>query len=54
MNGLFHEDFKEEIEISIRNNEFVSEEFDIIREDLFLELTENEKLHQYHIEFQTM
>ncbi len=54
MNGLFHESFKEEeTEISIGNNEFVSEEFNIIRGDLFLELTKNKKMHQYHIEFQT-
>lgn len=54
MNSLFKEDFEIDMtEISFENNEFVSDEYDIIRGDLFLKLLKEKKPYHYHIEFQT-
>ena len=54
MNSLFDEDYEvAQTEISFENNEFVSDEYDIIRGDLFLKISRNEKPYHYHIELQT-
>ena len=54
MNSLFKEDFDEGMtEITFENNEFVSDEYDIIRGDLFLKISQNNKPYHYHIELQT-
>lgn len=38
----------------IESNEFVSDEYDIIRGDLFLKIIQNEKPNHFHIELQTL
>ncbi len=59
INAIFEEDFSHnEVKISIGNNEFSLENsnYDIVRGDLFLQLSEIEmkdSQHQYHVEFQT-
>ena len=54
MNSLFKEDFDVEMtEISFENNEFVSDDYDIIRGDLFLKISKENKPYHYHIELQT-
>jgi predicted transposase/invertase (TIGR01784 family) len=55
MNSLFDENFDiDSTEISFENNEFILEELDVIRGDLFLKVVETEKPYHYHIEFQTL
>jgi hypothetical protein len=54
MNSLFKENFDVEMtEISFENNEFVSDDYDIIRGDLFLKILKENKPYHYHIELQT-
>jgi len=54
MNSLFKENFDTDItEISFENNEFASDDFDIIRGDLFLRISKENKPYHYHIELQT-
>ncbi len=55
LNSLFAETFDvESTHISFENNEFVSDDYDIIRGDLFLNLLDHrDKAYHYHIEFQT-
>ena len=55
MNGLFNENYDiESTEITIGNNEFISNNFDTITGDLFVKiLEENKKPFHYHIEIQT-
>lgn len=56
LNSLFQENFAaEDTEITFENNEFVSDEYDIIRGDLFIRLQQRkEKPYHYHIELQTL
>lgn len=54
MNSLFKENYDiENTQITFDNNEFVTDEFDIIRGDLFLKIINNENPYHYHIELQT-
>ena len=54
MNSIFKENFDEEnTEITFENNEFIVQEYDIIRGDLFLRLSKDSKPYHYHIELQT-
>ena len=54
MNSLFKEDFDEKmVEITFENSEFVSDDYDIIRGDLFLKISKENKPYHYHIELQT-
>ena len=55
MNGLFNENYDiESTEITIGNNEFITNNFDTISGDLFVKiLEENKKPYHYHIEIQT-
>ncbi len=55
MNSLFQETFDiETTEVSFASNEFVDDEYNVLRGDLFLRLREEEKAHHYHIELQTL
>lgn len=55
MNSLFQENFDiETTEVSFASNEFVDDEYNVLRGDLFLRLREEEKSHHYHIELQTL
>jgi hypothetical protein len=55
MNSLFHENLDvNTTEVTFENTEFVSGEYDIIRGDLFLKISKNEKPYHYHIEVQTL
>ncbi|WHH57509.1 hypothetical protein [Petroclostridium sp. X23] len=55
MNSLFHEDFDvDTTEVTFENNEFISNEYDIIRGDVFLKISQDEKPYHYHIELQTL
>ena len=54
MNSLFKENFDAEMtEVTFENNEFVTDEYDIIRGDLFLKILQEQKPYHYHIELQT-
>lgn len=54
MNSLFHENYDiDSTEITFENNEFVTEDYDIIRGDLFLKISNDNKPYHYHIELQT-
>jgi len=54
MNSLFKEDFDVKMtDISFENSEFVSDDYDIIRGDLFLKVSRENKPYHYHIELQT-
>ena len=54
MNSLFNESFDVEMtEISFDNNELTTNDFDIIKGDLFLKISKKEKPYHYHIELQT-
>ena len=54
MNSLFKEDYDlENTEITFENNEFVTDDYDIIRGDLFLKISKEKKPYHYHIELQT-
>ena len=55
LNGIFDENFKEdEVSISISNNEFIGQNFDVIIGDKFFEINDfNDKKAYYHLEFQT-
>ena len=55
LNGIFDEDFKEdEVSISISNNEYIGQDFDVIIGDKFFEISDfNDKKAYYHLEFQT-
>ncbi|WHH57506.1 hypothetical protein [Petroclostridium sp. X23] len=55
MNSLFYENFDVDmVEVTFENNEFISDEYDIIRGDLFLKISQNDKPYHYHIELQTL
>ena len=55
LNGIFDENFREdEVSISIANNEFIGQNFDIIIGDKFFEIGDfNGKKAYFHLEFQT-
>ena len=54
MNSLFKENYDlENTEITFENNEFVTDDYDIIRGDLFLKISKEKKPYHYHIELQT-
>ena len=54
MNSLFHEDYDiDSTEVTFENNEFVTDDYDIIRGDLFLKISNDNKPYHYHIELQT-
>ena len=54
MNSLFKENFDiKNTEITFENNEFVSDDYDIIRGDLFLKISKENNPYHYHIELQT-
>ena len=54
MNSLFHEDYDiDNTEVTFENNEFVTDDYDIIRGDLFLKISNDNKPYHYHIELQT-
>ena len=54
MNSLFKEDYDlVNTEITFENNEFVTDDYDIIRGDLFLKISKEKKPYHYHIELQT-
>ncbi|SMB82640.1 conserved hypothetical protein (putative transposase or invertase) [Desulfonispora thiosulfatigenes DSM 11270] len=55
MNSLFKENFDVNMtDVTFENNEFISDEYDIIRGDLFLKLSsQGGKPYHYHIELQT-
>jgi predicted transposase/invertase (TIGR01784 family) len=54
MNNLFKENFDVDMtEVTFENNEFISDEYDIIRGDLFLKISKGQKPYHYHIELQT-
>ena len=54
MNSLFHEDYDiDNTEVTFENNEFITDEYDIIRGDLFFKISDNNKPYHYHIELQT-
>jgi len=54
LNSLFKENFDDKMtEITFENNEFVSDDYDIIRGDLFLKICKGSKPYHYHIELQT-
>ena len=54
MNSLFKENYDvENTDITFENNEFVTGDYDIIRGDLFLKISKEEKPYHYHIELQT-
>ena len=55
LNGIFDENFHEdEVGITIANNEFIKDSYEVIRGDMFFEIqdSDNKKMY-YHIEFQT-
>ena len=58
LNSLFQENLAvEDTEINFENNEFVSNEYEIIRGDLFIKIQHQQKekpYHHYHIELQTL
>ncbi|POO86269.1 hypothetical protein [Clostridium sp. 3-3] len=54
MNSLFHENYDiDSTEITFENNEFVTDDYDIIRGDLFLKISNDNNPYHYHIELQT-
>lgn len=55
LNGIFDENFKEdEVSLTISNNEFIGESLDVIRGDMFFEISKlNNQKTCYHLEFQT-
>jgi len=54
LNSLFHENYDiDSTEITFENNEFVTDDYDIIRGDLFLKISNDNKPYHYHIELQT-
>ncbi|MGO5138886.1 hypothetical protein ACTQ31_19510 [Clostridium butyricum] len=54
MNSLFHKNYDiDSTEITFENNEFVTDDYDIIRGDLFLKISNDNKPYHYHIELQT-
>lgn len=55
LNGIFDENFNEnEVNISVSNNEFIKNNFDVIIGDKFFEISNsNNKKIYYHLEFQT-
>ncbi|NFO03433.1 hypothetical protein FDB23_04775 [Clostridium botulinum] len=54
MNSLFHENYDiDSTEITFENNEFVTDDYDIIRGDLFLKISNDNKPYHYHIELKT-
>src|SRR5665648_703982 len=55
LNSLFKENYEAEAtEVSFGSNEFVDDEFNILRGDLFLKLSNADKSNHYHIEIQTL
>ncbi|KUO71084.1 MAG: hypothetical protein APF81_19855 [Desulfosporosinus sp. BRH_c37] len=55
LNSLFKENYAVEVtEVSFASNEFVDDEYNILRGDLFLKLSDAGKSDHYHIEIQTL
>jgi hypothetical protein len=55
LNSLFKENYATEAtEVSFASNEFVDDDYNILRGDLFLKLSEADKSNHYHIEIQTL
>jgi len=55
LNSLFKENYATEAtEVSFGSNEFVGDEYNILRGDLFLKLSDADKSDHYHIEIQTL
>ena len=55
LNSLFEENYDAEAtEVSFASNEFVDDEYNILRGDLFLKLSDEAKSNHYHIELQTL
>lgn len=55
LNSLFQEKYAPEAtEVSFASNEFVDDEYNILRGDLFLKLSDEAKSNHYHIELQTL
>ena len=55
LNGIFDENFQEdEVSITVANNEFIKNNFDVIKGDMFFEINaSSDKKAYYHLEFQT-
>lgn len=55
LNSLFKENYAaESTAVSFASNEFVDDEYHILRGDLFLKLSDADKSNHYHIEIQTL
>ena len=55
LNSLFKENYAAEAtEVSFGSNEFVDDDYNILRGDLFLKLSDAEKSNHYHVEIQTL
>ena len=55
LNSLFKENYEaESTEISFGNNEFVDVDYNVLRGDIFLKLSDADKFNHYHIEIQTL
>jgi hypothetical protein len=55
LNSLFKENYTvETTAVSFASNEFVDDEYHILRGDLFLKLSDADKSNHYHIEIQTL
>jgi len=55
LNGIFDEDYEaSEVDLTVSNNEFITDTFETLRGDLFFDILKNES-HKvsYHLEFQT-
>ena len=55
LNGVFDENFNEdEVSLTVANNEFIEDTLEVIRGDMFFEISSNDnKKACYHLEFQT-
>lgn len=55
LNGIFEENFNsDEVQLSVSNNEFIMDTFDMLRGDVFFDILNNEyEKVSYHLEFQT-
>ena len=55
LNGIFDEDFEEdEVNLTVSNNEFIEDTLDVIRGDMFFEISKLDNQRAcYHLEFQT-
>lgn len=55
LNSLFKENYAAEAtEVSFTSNEFVGDDYNLLRGDLFLKLSDAAKSNHYHIEIQTL